>query len=105
MVLRFVSEPQEPGGEVAYSDALPVPQAPGSEVAYSDALPVPQAPEPANVYSKDDYRITCYTSKNEKILYYGQRFEINPDGSATVFIPVSSLTPDSLPAKIEFSRK
>lgn len=53
----------------------------------------------------DDYRLTLYTTKNEKILYLGQQFTINEDGSLTLSIPVSSLTYDSIPAKLELSYK
>lgn len=65
---------------------------------YTDAAPIHE-------YTDEAYRVNMYTSKNEKILYYGQKLTINPDGSATLSIPLSSLTLDSLPAKMELIRK
>lgn len=59
----------------------------------------------AATYNSNDYRITLYTAKDEKILYRGQKFTVNSDGSITLSIPISSLTSDSIPAKLEITPK
>lgn len=51
----------------------------------------------------NNYRVTLYTSDNSKILFCNQQLKITPDGSVYLYIPLSSMTPDTIPTKIELS--